>query len=244
MRTQSLAAFISLALVAIATQRAEAVGVTPLVLELRSGSEGRTAQIVVSNDTATDTPVEISIQRVEIDEDGETHRTPASADFVVVPPMRLIPPHGKQVFKIQWANAPLAKSQCYSFMVMQPQVKMPDTQTGVQINFRFQVLVFVAPPSGTRTLDLQASSVTTVAGKRYASLLIGNSGNTHAVLADATVTLRSGSWSRTILPSEMQRLIGVGTVQPGKKRRVTIPVELPAGASGLTADISYSGAMH
>lgn len=244
MRTQFTAVFISLALIAITAQRAEALGVTPLVLELRSGSDGRTAQIVVNNDSASSTPIEISIERVEIDEDGGKHSTPARGDFVVVPPMRIIPPHGKQVFKIQWANPPLAKSQSYSFIVMQPHVKMPDTQSGVQLDFMFQVLVYVAPPSGTRTLDMHSSTVTAVAGKRYASLLVGNSGSVHAFLGDATVTLRSGSWSRTLLPSEIQRLIGVGTVQPGKKRRFTIPVELPAEAGGLTADISYSGALH
>ena len=244
MRTQIVAAFISLALVVIAGRRAEAVGVVPVVLELRSGGEGRTAQIVVNNDSAANSPVELSIERVEIEEDGVQHRIPANADFAMVPEMRLIPPHSKQVFKIQWANAPLAKSQSYSLMVLQPNVKLPDRQGGVQVDFQFEVLVFVAPPSGTRALDIQASSLTAVGGKRYASVLVGNSGNIHAFLSDATITLRSGSWSRTVLPNELQRLIGVGTVQPGKKRRFTIPIELPAEASGLTTDISYGGAPH
>jgi fimbrial chaperone protein len=245
MRTQIVAAFISLALVAIAERRAEAVGVVPLVLELRSGGEGRTAQIVVNNDTAANSPIELDVQRVEIGEDGQQLRIPASADFVVVPPMRLIPPHSKQVFKIQWANTPLAKSQSYSLMVFQPHVKLPDLQGGVQVDYQFEVLVFVGPPSGgTRTLDVQASSVTAVGGKRYASVLIGNSGNVQSFFSDATITLRSGSWSRTVLPTEMLRLVGVGTVQPGKKRRFILPVELPAAASSVTADILYGGAPH
>ena len=232
----------ALVLLAAVAQPAAAIGVTPLVLELRSGSENRTAQIVVNNDSAADTPVELIINRVEMDESGEQHSTPASSDFIIFPPMRLIPPHGKQVFKIQWAGAALAKSQTYSFFVLQPHVKMPDTQSGVQIEFQFQVLVYVAPPSGTRTLDLRTSSVVGANGKRHASLVVANAGNVHAFLGDATVTLHSGSWSRTLPPGDIQRMIGLGTVQPGKSRRFTLPVDLPAEASSLTAEISYNGA--
>ena len=241
MRLQIILVFVSIVLAGTA-QRAIAIGVTPLVLELRSGGENRSAQIVVNNDSATDTPIELSINRVEIGENGEQHSTPASSDFIVFPPMRLIPPHGKQVFKIQWAGAPLPKSQCYSFFVLQPHVKMPDSQSGVQIEFQFQVLVYVAPPSGNRTLDLRSSSVMPVNGKRYASLLVSNAGNVHAFLGDATVTLRSGSWSRTLLPGDIQKLIGLGTVQPGKSRRFTIPVDVPPEAGSLAADVSYNGA--
>jgi fimbrial chaperone protein len=244
MRTPVIIVFASLAFLTAEAQRAAALGVTPLVLELRSGGEGRTAQIVVNNDSATNIPVELSIERVELDENGGQHSTPAKADFVVVPPMRLIPPHGKQVFKIQWAGAPLLKSQSYSFLVLQPHVKLPDAQSGVQLDFQFQVLVYVAPPSGTRTLDVLSSSVTAANGKRYASLSVGNSGNVHAFLGDATITLSSGSWSRTLLPMEIQKSIGVGTVQPDKKRRFILPVELPAEVSSLNASISYSGSFH
>ena len=244
MRILIIFSFICLVLLSAAAQHADAMGVTPLVLELRSGSENRSAQIVVNNDSAADTPVELTIFRVELDESGQQHNTPASSNFIVFPPMRLIPPHGKQVFKIQWAGPPLAKSQTYSFFVRQPHVKMPDTQSGVQLDFQFQVIVNVAPPSGTRTLDLRSSSVAAANGKRYASLLIGNSGNIHAFLGDATVTLRSGSWSQTLLPGDIQRMIGLGTVQPGKNRRFTIPVELPAAATSVTAEINYSQASH
>jgi fimbrial chaperone protein len=239
-----LLAFVCLVFISSAGERAFALGVTPLVLELRSGGDNRSAQIVVNNDSASDTPIELAIYRVELDENGQQHNTAASSDFIIFPPMRLIPPHGKQVFKIQWAGGPLAKSQSYSFFVVQPHVKMPDAQSGVQIEFQFQVLVYVAPPSGTRTLDLQSSTVTAVNGKRQPSLLVRNAGNVHAFLGESTITLRSGSWSRTLLPGDIQKLIGLGTVQPGKSRRFTIPLDLPAEAGSLTADISYNGTFH
>jgi fimbrial chaperone protein len=244
MRVFFLLCFIYALMIAAMAGAASALGVTPLVIELRSGTANRSAQIVVNNDGAVDMPIELEIYRVELEENGQQHRSPAKSDFVVFPPMRLIPPHGKQVFKIQWAGAPLTKSQVYVFLVSQPPVQMPGAQSGVQVDFKFEVVVNVAPPSGTHTLELVASSVTTVDGKRYASLLLSNSGNVHALLSDATLTLRSGSWSRTVLPGDLQRILGLGIVQPGKRRRITIPVELPRDVSNVAAEVSYNAAFH
>lgn len=245
MRILVFVLFVCVFFAAAAPGRVNALGVTPLVIELSSGTSNRSAQIIVNNDAAGDTPIELKIYRVELGENGkELPRVLSGADFVVFPPMRLIPPHGKQVFKIQWAGAPLSKSQTYAFVVAQPPVQMPNAQSGVHIDFTFEVIVNVAPPSGTRTLDLLESAVVTEKGKRYASLLIGNSGNIHAQFSDATVTLRSGSWSVTLPPYDLQRILGLGLVQPGKKRRIAIPVELPRDATAIAAEINYNRASH
>lgn len=225
-----------------AADDARALGVTPLIVELSSGASNRTTQVVVENDNATDTPIEIEVFRVELDENGGQHLTEAPSDFLVFPPSRMLKPHTKQVFRIQWVGAALAKSQTYIFAINQLPVKMPDAKSGVQILFNFDVIANVAPPSGTRNLDLLATGTVTEGGKRYASLLIANSGNVHAKLSDATLTLRSGSWSQTLTPAELQLRLGAAVVQPGKRRRFKIPVELPAQASSVTAELAYSKA--
>jgi P pilus assembly chaperone PapD len=117
---------------------------------------------------------------------------------------------------------------------------MPEAKSGVQILFNFDVIANVAPPSGNRSLDVVAAETVVEAGKRYANLLIGNSGNVHAKLSDATLTLRSGSWSKTVTSGELQLRLGAAVVQPGKRRRFRIPVELPAQVSNVTAEIAYS----
>ena len=228
--------------VLFAADEAHALGVTPLVVELGSGASNRTTQIVVENDNATDTPIEIEIFSVDLDENGGQHLTAAPSDFVVFPPSRMLKPHSKQVFRIQWVGAPLAKSQTYIFAVNQLPVTMPKEKSGVQILFNFDVIANVAPPSGTRSLDVLAAETVMEAGKRYASLLIVNSGTVHAKLSDATLTLRSGSWSQTLTPEELQLRLGAAVVQPGKRRRFKIPVELPAQASSITAQLAYSKA--
>ena len=233
-------AILSCALLALCCPSAvQALGVTPLVLELSSGAANRSAQIVVNNDSAASTPIEIQAFRAELDESGHDHLTRAPSDFIIFPPSKMLAPHSKQVFKVQWAGAPLARSQTYALLVDQLPVAMPNSTSGLQVVFNFEVIANVSPPSGTRSLDVLSSSIVTVNGKRFASLLLSNAGNVHAKLSDANVTLQSGSWSKLVGSADLQQRLGVAIVQPGKKRRFVIPVELPAGASTVSAQISY-----
>jgi fimbrial chaperone protein len=218
---------------------ANALGVTPLVLELSSGSANRTAQIIVENDSASDTPLEIEVYKVELDENGGQQRSPAKSNFLVFPPTRMLKPHSKQVFKIQWVGGALAKSETYILGVNQLAVEMPDAKSGVQVVFNFDIIANVSPPSGTRKLDLVSTSTVTESGKRYPSLLLSNSGNIHAKLSSASLTLTSGNWSKTLTAAELQLRLGAAIVQPGKKRRFLIPVELPAQAATVAASLSY-----
>lgn len=218
---------------------AEAMSVAPLVLEMGSGASNRTAQFLVENDSASSKPVEVTVFEVELLENGEQRRSPASSEFIIFPATRMIPPHTKQLFRVQWAGSPLANSRTFVFALNEIPVKMPEEKTGVQVVFNFDIVANVAPPSGSRTLDIVSSEVVNRNGRRYASFLFSNSGNVHAKLSDATVVLKSGSWTKTVTPGELQLLLGAGLVQPGKRRRLIIPVDLPAQATSVAADISY-----
>jgi fimbrial chaperone protein len=244
MRFLSLAVgFVALTLfVSTDSDGAFALGVTPLVVELSSGPSNRTAQIIVRNEDATPKAIELGVYRVDINEDGEPHLTPAPADFVIFPPSRMINPLGLQVFKIQWAGAPLAKSQTYIFQVEHLAVRIPGDTSGIQVIFNFDVIVNVAPPSGTRSLNVLSSGIIAEGNKRFVSLLLGNTGNVHARLSEATVTLRSGSWSKVLSAGDLLQLVGVAVVQPGKKRRFKIRQELPQELATITAEISYEKA--
>jgi fimbrial chaperone protein len=233
----------SFLLFALASCGAQAMTVAPLILELSSGVSNRTAEIVVRNENASATSIEIETFRVELDENGSQRRTSVENDFLVFPPARMIKPFGAQVFKIQWVGAPLAKSQTYIFAVNQLPVAMPETKSGFQLVFNFEVIANIAPPSGTRSLDVLSSEVISQGGKRFPSLLLSNTGNVHARLSEATLTLRSGNWSKVLMPGELQQRLGVAVVQPGKKRRFTINVELPQNAAQVTAEISYEKAL-
>jgi fimbrial chaperone protein len=239
MRTSFRVAILICCCVLLRAPCASALSVAPLVLELSSGSTNRTAQFLVENDSASAKPVEVTIFEVEMLENGEQRRTLAPSEFVIFPAARLLPAHSKQLFRVQWAGGALAKSKTYVFALNELAVKMPEEKSGVQVVFNFDVVANIAPPSGSRTLDIIASEVVNRGGHRYASLLLSNAGNVHARLSDATVTLRSGSWTKVISPGELQLLLGVGLVQPGKKRRLIIPFDLPAQVMNVVAEISY-----
>jgi P pilus assembly chaperone PapD len=223
-----------------------ATSVEPTELEISSAGAGRTAQLTVHNDNARQVPFDLQIFRVEIDETGEVRRTPSS-DFIVFPPQRLIDAHGAQVFRIQWAGAPLQKSQTYLALVRQLPVKMPKESTGMQVVVNIETLIHVAPASGTHTLDLVSAGIATVKGdnkeKRVPALLLSNSGNVNAVLADARITLRDGDWSKTLTPADLRQMVGIGVLQPGKRRKFLLPLELPPNVTKLNAEISYETAM-
>ncbi len=223
-----------------AAPHAYGLGVTPLIFELNSGDPSKRAtQILVNNDSDRDAPIEVVVFRAELDEDGNQKLKPAPSDFLVFPPTRMLKPHSQQVFRVQWVGPALAKSQTYVLSVNELPVAMPADKSGYKIVFSFDVIANVSPLSGTRTLDIVSSGITIEKGKRYPSLLVSNSGNAHAKLSEATLTLRSGSWSKTLTSGELQLGLGIALVQPGKRRRFKIPVELPLEVKSVAAEISY-----
>lgn len=50
-----------------------------------------------------------------------------------------------------------------------------------------------------------------------------------------SLTLKSGGWSKSLPTNFLRSKVGIGLVQPGRKRRFVIPVELPKGISKVQA---------
>ena len=67
--------------------------------------------------------------------------------------------------------------------------------------------------------------------------MVENATRVHALLQNATIQLSSGSWSQTLTPSMINDKIGLGLVQPGKRRRVVLPIDLPADVKSVQANI-------
>ncbi len=214
------------------------------MVEIASGGANRSGQIILNNEGTTDATIEIKVSRVDLGENGEQSHVPAPSDLVVFPPQKIVPAKSSQVFKIQWAGPPLQRSQTYALEVLQPQVKLPNAPAGVQISYDFEVIVNVAPPSGTTSITLGSASVTTSDTRRLVRLVVSNTGTMHALFSDATVVLKSGAWSRTLTAPELHRLIGVGIVQPQHTRRFLLPIDLPKDVTALSAEITLNKAMH
>jgi P pilus assembly chaperone PapD len=220
---------------------AGAVSVNPLVLELEAGGTKRAATFQVTNDGATALPVQLKISRLELDEQGGQRSTPAPDAFTVLPPLATVKPGQSQKFRLQWnGGADLKESQTYTVSVSQVPVKFPAAQSGMQLVVNFGIIVNVAPLNSSASLNVAATGFTKdESGVTRPQLTVHNAGKRHASLSDATITLSQGKTTKTLTPASLRQLVGVGLVQPGKKRRFTLSVALPAQPGPLTARIEY-----
>jgi fimbrial chaperone protein len=225
----------------LSTGGASAMSVTPIVLDMQDSGSKAKSVLRVSNDATTAMQVEIKIMRLELDEYGKSTTVAADRDFVIFPPVATIAPGGSQAFRVQWAGAPqLEKSQGYIFSVNQLPVRFPNAQSGMQLLVNFAVVASVDPVGATATIDLVSAGIgRDETGTARPQLTVKNDGKRHASLADASITLSSGKWTQTLRGPDLRQMLGVALIQPGKRRKFTIPVSVPAGATALTAHIDY-----
>lgn len=221
---------------------AQAMTVSPMQVEMISAGKSSHGQVSVVNNSDKPLPVEAVIQRLTLDEAGKPVTSKAGEEFLVMPPQALIPPGATQNFRVQWLGDPMmAKSESFILYMNQIPVKMPEGQSGVQVVMSMGVMINVAPASGTPAMNIVATGVTTdKAGKRFPTITVENVSNVHALLPNATINLASGSWSTALKPRSIGDKVGIGLVQPGKRRKFTLPVELPANVQTVQASLEMS----
>ncbi len=220
---------------------ANAVSVTPIHIEMTTtGTSGR-SQITVTNDAREALPVEVTVQRMVLDENGERKLSKAGDEFLIFPPQASIPAGGTQAFRLQWVGEPmLAESQSYMILVNQVPLKLPPGRSAVQVVMSFGVLVNIAPPQGQSALRLVGTSVVTGKdGKKRPSITVENPTKVHALLPNATLRLSAGNWQQSLTPQQVGDGVRIGLVQPGKTRRFLIPVDLPMNVTQIQASLEY-----
>jgi len=224
-----------------APDAANAMKVRPLVLEMKSvGREARSTLQVV-NDGANQLPVEIVIYKLDLDARGRQTRTEGGDNWLIFPPQAMVGAGSSQTFRIQWVGDPeIPESQSFIFSVNQVPVQMPEGQSGVQVVFNFAAIVNIAPPRGEPALELVSAEVgTDDKGNRRPLLTLRNPSRVHALANEATISISGDGWSTTMTPRELDQKMGLGLVQPGKTRRLLIPVDVPDGVSLINASIDY-----
>ncbi len=229
-------------LVAAIAMPAAAMTVQPIQVEMTStGSQGR-AQVTVNNDGTEPLPIEIKIEKLTLGENGERKLTKAPDNFLIFPPQVLIKPGSAQVFRVQWVGEPmLAESESYMMSVNQIPVKLPAGKSAVQIVMSFGVVINVAPPQGLPALKLVGTGVETdkKTGKRHPTITVENPTKIHALLPQSTLAVSGGGWSHSFSQTELREKVGIGLVQPGKRRKFILPVELPANVPSVQASLDF-----
>lgn len=220
---------------------AAAMSVTPVHVEMGpAGSTART-QITVTNSSDQPMPVETALEKLSLDEAGNRRTTKAGEEFLVFPPQAIIPPGGTQVFRVQWVGEPmLERSESYLLSISQVPVKLPKGPSRLQVVMSFGVVINVAAAEGTASLKIVGTGTTTDAsGKRRPTIIVENSSKMHALLPDGSLSISAGGFSHTLSQAEMREKIGIGLVQPGKRRKFVLPVELPKGTETVQASLAW-----
>jgi P pilus assembly chaperone PapD len=220
---------------------ANAMSVEPLLLEVTSLGKGATQSFRVVN-TGTDTLlVEVTVSRIEIGVDGEASYEATDDDFLIYPPQANIAEGAAQTFRVQWIGDPdIQASRNYRLAVSQVPVKLPEGTSGIQITMSFGVIVSVSPTVGQATVASNGAKFAIMEnGEPAIALNVKNTGNQHAYMRDAAISLSAGNWSQKLTAYEVGQKVGLGIVQPGKERRFLIPVDVPPGVSDITASIDY-----
>lgn len=220
---------------------AKAFSVSPTHIELTSvGREGR-SQIVVRNTNSVPLPIEVTIDKFKLDENGRRRNVRAGDDFLVFPAQALIAPGGTQVFRLQWVGEPmLAESQSYIVNMSQIPVRMPRGRSGLQVAVSFGALVNVKPPRSFAKLDLVSTEIVTDrSGRRFPMVTVSNPSHVHALFTKSTVRLSGNGWDLTLPPGELEQKVGIGLVQPGSRRKFVLPFPVPANAHRIRGSLAF-----
>ena len=218
---------------------AEAMTVSPIHIEMNAVGQRNRAQITVVNTSSAPLPLEALLMAATFDEDGRPTTSKADGDFLVMPPQALIPPGATQNFRIHWLGNPMMEtSRSYLLYFSQVPVKAAKGKIGVQVVMSVGVLINVAPARGTTRLEVVSSGFAAgAAGQRKPRITVANRSNVHGQLRQTTIRLTDGKWSAVLPPGTIEQTIGIGLVQPGRRRHFTLPVELPPGVGRLRVDL-------
>ena len=227
-------------------QVATAMTVQPVVIDLQTAGRGMSQVITVENTFATQLPVELTIQELELTADGVRQTGKDPGDLLVFPPQALIEPGQTQTFRVQYVGDPeLAKSKHYYITVAQLPVKLPEGQSAIQILYNFQVLISVAPSGAKPSLSVASAEIgKNAAGKPIPIVTIANASSAHGYLSNGSLRVvekdASGKeiFRRTLSGAEIQQTMGFGLIGGNQSRRVTVPIELPQDGGSVEARFS------
>ena len=215
-----------------------AMSVQPLLIEMQSIGRASTATLKVGNEGANPLPVEVVVERLTLNENGESSYEPAEDEWLVFPPQMMIAPGGHQNFRLQWLGEPeLKQSHSYHVVVKQVPVKMAKGQSGIQLVYNFRALVNVAPPNSRS--ELQTVAATLKADEQAQpriSLTLENLAARHALMSNHDLILSlvdaqgKTQWKHKMTAKEVFEQVGAGLVQPGHRRRFILPLDLPEAA--------------
>lgn len=239
---------------------AEAMNVSPMVIELASTGARSTGRIQVLNVIPQPLPFEVRVYRIDLDAMGEVKETPADADFIVFPPQGLIQHNQRQMIRLQWVGGALDSSRGYYVAINQLPVQLDPNKVDrkkaavdVQVVYHMKVLVTVAPPGAAPKVAVESARPVMIAAKSApgaaksseppvpgVAVVVRNTGKRYAMLAGVNWLIEGKGLDnkplRVAIPAnKMGELLGAGYVPALNGRRV---FEVPTGVRFADGPIS------
>jgi fimbrial chaperone protein len=238
-----LAIVAGLTVLALMPGKAEALRVSPMILEVTPIGRESIARVELAHTGDNEFPVEVQMFRGEISEIGELTLIPADEDFLVFPAQVVVPARSQQVFRVQYIGEPeLTSSQNYYMQIRQIPVDLSTGESQVQVVVNYNVLVNVIP-QGTSPLPV-VESIRPALREDVSGIEVrmANQGTRYFTAGTLpwriTGTAEDGTAVDVRLPPvEIARLIGVGVVTPGRSRIFFIPTEKPLVEGSIEADV-------
>jgi fimbrial chaperone protein len=225
-----------------------AFSVAPIVLDLEVIGPQSSGQLTVTNPNALPLSVEVTLDEVLLDDNGNVKtRIANSQDFVILPPQDTIQPGQARVFTVQYiGNAEIKESRYFEFGVDQIPLPQADNgQAAVQIVYSIAGILSVAPLETRPLIAITSTSIRTdETGKNRPVLNVRNNGPRHGYLSRGTLRLQQKDargrtiWRQTYTTAELQQVIGVAVLPANRKREIVVPVDLPSAEGTIIADFT------
>ncbi len=229
----------SFAVLMTALTGAHALQVSPLSLEVNSAGSGTSGSISVVNTRDVAMPMETSVFRRVVAEDGTQELVPDDADFLVFPPAAVVEPGATQVFRIQWLGDPTPPtSESFYLNVAELPVELPEGTSGVQLIFRFNIALHVAPEA-TEPLPVitEARLATSADGTPVAELRIENQGNRYTYTRDLLFRIKGGDEEEQLRRQEIEDRGATVFLPPHQSQPVSIPLTPGDWAEPMTVEV-------
>jgi fimbrial chaperone protein len=208
--------------------------VSPLWADIHASGPDSGGTITVSNNGPKPIEVTVHVMQLEISEDGSDSTKEDNDSFSLFPKYQRLPPWEARTFRFEWNKGAIERSETFYIEIDQSPNNNANGSAQIENLYRFRTIVNVDPSFGERHLEVEGVKLSLGPDRRPRPVLtVSDSGNICAKLSDVTLVLQSGRWLKTLSPSDLKHMIGIGLVQPGHRRRFVLPVDVPAGTREL-----------
>ncbi len=227
----------------LAPLTAQAMTVQPVVIDLTTAGRGMSDVIIVENTFDHPLSVEVTMQALELTEDGVRATGEDTGELAVFPPQATIQPGERQNFRVQYVGDPaLTKSKHYYVTVAQLPVETGEGSSNIQLLYNFQVLVSVAPNGEKPAITIASAEIGRDAdGAPVPVIVATNSSPAHGYLSRGRLeVVQRDATGKEVFRQELtgpqiQQSLGYGLIGGSQSRRIALPSRLPAADGTITA---------